>query len=79
MAGGVGDDDSDDLPPQFVDGNSSDGSADVSIKRLSEDDSFGIGSMRSGQNSIAGMSRGSFTSQGSRGIRNFLGGKFAKR
>ena len=35
--------------------------------------------MRSGKNSIAGMSRGSFSSQGSKGIRNFLGGKFKKR
>ena len=54
-------------------------SDDVSVKRLSDGDSFGKGSMRSGQNSIAGMSRGSFTSQGSKGIRNFLGSKFNKR
>ena len=64
----------------MVDGNSSDpsDSDDVSIKRLSDNDSFGK-SQRSHTNSIAGMSRGSMSSTGSKGIRNLLGGKFAKR
>ena len=64
---------------QIVDGESSDQSADVSIRRLSDDGSFAGRSQRSHNNSIAGMSRGSFSSQGSKGIRNFLGGKFKKR
>ena len=63
----------------FIDGESeSDESNDVSIRRLSADDSFDK-SQRSHSNSIAGMSRGSFSSSGSKGIRNILGSKFSKR
>mmetsp|Transcript_44174 Transcript_44174/g.58632 ORF Transcript_44174/g.58632 Transcript_44174/m.58632 type:complete len:184 (+) Transcript_44174:1647-2198(+) len=73
--------DADDLQEQIqiIDGHSSDQSADVSIRRLSDADSFTGKSQRSNSNSIAGMSRGSFSSQGSKGIRNFLGSKFQKR
>ena len=60
---------------QIVDGHSSDQSDDVSVKRLSDNDSFG----KRSNNSMAGLSRGSFTSTGSKGIRNFLGSKFNKR
>ena len=63
---------------QIIDGHSSENSADVSIRRLSDNDSF-AGSQRSRNNSIAGMSRGSMNSSGSKGIRNFLGSKFNKR
>jgi len=64
----------------IIDGQSeSDNSNDVSIRRLSDNDSFTGRSQRSSNNSIAGMSRGSMSSTGSKGIRNFLGGKFAKR
>ena len=61
--------------PVILDGHSSDGSNDVSIRKLSDNDSFN-GSQRSGANSIAGLSRGSASSAGGRGIRNFLGSKF---
>ena len=64
---------------QIVDGYSSEASDDCDIKRLSHGDSFDGRSQRSRTNSIAGMSRGSKNSQGSRGIRNFLGDKFKKR
>lgn len=62
----------------IVDGHSSEDqseSDDVSIRRLSDNDSFAGKS----QSSMAGLSRGSMSSTGSKGIRNFLGGKFAKR
>ena len=72
-------DDLENLQAQIIDGDSSDQSADVSIRRLSDADSFAGKSQRSASNSIAGMSRGSFSSQGSKGIRNFLGSKFKKR
>ena len=48
------------------------------MHRLGADSSFN-GSQRSASNSIAGLSRGSMSSTGSKGIRNFLGGKFKKR
>ena len=65
----------------IVDGHSSEdsNSDDCDVKRLSDDDSFTGKSQRSSQNSIAGMSRGSMSSTGSKGIRNILGSKFAKR
>ena len=72
-------DDIENLQAQIIDGDSSEQSADVSIRRLSDNDSFAGKSQRSASNSIAGMSRGSFSSQGSKGIRNFLGSKFKKR
>lgn len=63
----------------IIDGHSSsDESSEGSVRRLSDNSSFN-GSQRSASNSIAGLSKGSFTSQGSKGIRNFLGGKFHKR
>ena len=69
-----------DMEGFIVDGNSeSDESADVSIRRLSDNSSFAGKSQRSSRNSIASMSKGSFSSQGSKGIRNFLGNKFMKR
>ena len=49
------------------------------MRRLSDNDSFGGQSQRSRTNSIAGMSKGSMSSTGSRGIRNFLGKNFTKR
>ena len=62
-----------DVEGMIIDGHSSDASDDVSIKRLSDNESF---TGRSSRNSIANMSRGSMSSSGSKGIRNFLGGKF---
>ena len=66
-----------DMDGLIVDGSSSESSGG-SVRRISDGGSF-AGSMRSGKNSIAGMSRGSMSSTGSKGIRNFLGGKFKKR
>lgn len=66
-----------DVEDFIVDGHSEDQSdSSGSVRRLSDNDSF---AGRSNNNSMAGLSRGSMSSTGSKGIRNFLGGKFAKR
>lgn len=68
-----------DVDDFIIDGHSSEASDDCDIKRISDEDSFTGRSQRSSQNSIAGMSRGSMSSTGSKGIRNILGSKFVKR